>query len=271
MSIPLLGVDFTSAPRKKKPITCAWGTLHAHGLTLGTFEPCESFECYVDLLKREHDWIGAFDMPFGLPREFVAEQGWPTAWVGYTKAALALTRQELVARCRAYAAVREPGQKLAYRATDRPAKSSSAMWWMNPPVVLMYHAGVRCLLEAKVRIEPCRRVTSTRIAVEAYPGLLQKRLGVGSYKQDIVAKQTLEQKENRKQFIEKIGHFAPQVLGFSCAISRGHKEQMVEDASGDTLDAYVCLVQAAYAAHRKNSNYGFPADTPANEGWIVMV
>jgi Protein of unknown function (DUF429) len=270
MSITLLGVDFTSAPRKKKPITCAWGLLRADGLSLGTFEFCESFESYVDLLKRESDWIGAFDMPFGLPREFVAEQGWPATWLGYTKAALALTRQELVARCRAYAAVREPGQKLAYRATDRPAKSSSAMWWMNPPVVLMYHAGVRCLLEARVRIEPCRRVAASRIAVEAYPGLLQKRLGIGSYKQDIVAKQTLEQRKNRKRFIEKIGYFAPQVLGFSCAISGAQKKQMVEDASGDTLDAYVCLVQAAYAAQRRESNYGFPANAPANEGWIVM-
>jgi hypothetical protein len=270
MSITLLGVDFTSAPRKKKPITCAWGDLRADGLHLGAFECCESFESYIDLLKREGEWIGAFDMPFGLPREFVAEQGWPASWMGYTKAALGLSRQELVERCRAYAAVREPGQKLAYRATDRPAKSSSAMWWMNPPVVLMYHAGIRCLLEAKVRIEPCRRISAGRVAVEAYPGLIQKRLVVGSYKQDVAAKQTPEQKENRKQFIEKIGYFARQVLGFSCVVSRARKKQMIEDASGDTLDAYVCLVQAAYAAQRKDSSYGFPENAPANEGWIVM-
>ncbi len=270
MSILLLGVDFTSAPRKKKPITCAWGALIADVLVLSGFEPCETFDAFIALLRRDAGWLGAFDMPFGLPREFVAEQGWPAAWRGYTKAALSLTRQELVARCRAYAALREPGQKLAYRATDRLAKSSSAMWWMNPPVVLMYHAGVRCLLEAKARIEPCARVASPRIAVEAYPGLLQKRFGVGSYKQDIVAKQTPQQRENREQFIKKIGHFAPQVFGFSCPLSKQLTQTMMDDASGDTLDAYVCLVQAAFAAQRRDANYGFPANVPANEGWIVM-
>ncbi len=270
MSISLLGVDFTSAPRKKKPITCAWGALHEGILTLSSFERYETFEAYTALLSREGAWIGGFDMPFGLPRAFVSEQGWPSAWLGYTKAALALSRKELVERCRAYAAVRPAGQKLAYRATDKPARSSSAMWWMNPPVVLMYHAGVRCLLEATVRIEPCRRVASERIAVEAYPGLLQKRLGIGSYKQDIAAKQTAEQRENRRRFLVKIAESAPQVLGFSCKVSRAATTAMINDASGDTLDAYVCLLQAGYAALRREAGFGFPKNAPANEGWIVM-
>jgi hypothetical protein len=270
MPTPLLGVDFTSAPRPKKPITCAWGGLDAGVVSLRSFERCETFEAYVELLKREAPWIGGFDMPFGLPRAFVAEQGWPSAWAGYTKAALTLTRKELVARCRAYAAARPAGQKLAYRATDKPAQSSSAMWWMNPPVVLMYHAGVKCLLEAKVRIEPCRRIASPRIALEAYPGLLQKRLGVGSYKQDLVAKQTPAQRENRAQLLTKLVNTAPQVLGLALKISRTHTAQMIEDASGDTLDAYLCLVQAAYGASRQESNFGFPAKAPANEGWILM-
>ena len=270
MTINLLGVDFTSAPRKKKPITCAWGALHARVLTLSGFEMCESFESHIELLSRDGAWIGGFDMPFGLPREFVAEQGWPSAWMGYTKAALALSRIELVQRCRAYAAARPAGQKLAYRATDKPARSSSAMWWMNPPVVLMYHAGVRCLLEAKVRIEPCRRVASERIAVEAYPGLLQKRFGIGSYKQDIAAKQTAEKRENRGRFLLKIAENAPQVFGFSCKVTRAATKAMMDDASGDTLDAYVCLLQAGYAAVRRDAGFGFPKSVPANEGWIVM-
>jgi hypothetical protein len=270
MPIPLLGVDFTSAPRPKKPITCAWGGLDAGVVSLQRFERCETFESYVALLQREATWIGGFDMPFGLPRAFVAEQGWPSAWAGYTKAALALTRKELVERCRSYAAVRPAGEKLAYRATDKPAQSSSAMWWMNPPVVLMYHAGVRCLLKAQVRIEPCRRVASDCIALEAYPGLIQKRLGVGSYKQDLIAKQTAAQRENRVELLTKLVEIAPQVLGFSLKSSRVHTAHMIDDASGDTLDAYLCMVQAAYGAQRRESNFGFPQSTPANEGWILM-
>jgi Protein of unknown function (DUF429) len=268
--ITLLGVDFTSAPRKKKPISCAWGILTTDTLSLNGFESCESFEGFGSLLTREPAWIGGFDMPFGLPREFVIEQGWPPSWLGYTKAALALSRQELVARCRAYAAKRPPGQKLAYRATDKPARSSSAMWWMNPPVVLMYHAGIGCLLDAKVRIEPCRRSKSQRIAVEAYPGLLQKRFAIGSYKQDLVAKQTPEQRENRVRFLLKLAEFTPQVLGVACKLHSSHRRAMMDDPTGDTLDAFVCLVQAAYAAKRREMNFGFPVSAPANEGWIVM-
>jgi hypothetical protein len=29
-------------------------------------------------------------------------------------------------------------------------------------------------------------------------------------------------------------------------------------------------VQAAYGASRQESNFGFPAKAPANEGWILM-
>jgi hypothetical protein len=270
MPTPLLGVDFTSAPRSKKPITCAWGTLDGGVVSLRAFERCETFEAYVALLMREPNWIGAFDLPFGLPRAFVAEQGWPSAWLGYTKAALALTRNELVERCRAYAAPRPAGEKLAYRMTDKAAQSSSAMWWMNPPVVLMYHAGVRCFLEAGVRMEPCRRIASERVALEAYPGLIQKRLGVGSYKQDLVAKQTLAQRENRVHLLAKVVKTAPQVWGLTLNISRAQTKRMIEDASGDTLDSFLCLVQAAYGAHRRTARYGFPPGAPANEGWIVM-
>jgi hypothetical protein len=263
-------VDFTSAPRKRKPITCAWARLSGGTLDLHGFEQCADFETFQALLTRDERWIGAFDMPFGLPRAFVAEQGWPARWRGYTRAALALSRKELVQRCRAYAAAREPGSKLAYRATDKPAGSSSAMWWMNPPVVLMYHAGVRELLAAKVRIEPCHRIASNRVAVEAYPGLIQKRLGIGSYKQDIVGKQTQAQRDNRGALLNAITGCSPEWIGCTVKLKRPQIRAMVNDGSGDTLDAFLCVLQAAFAYLRCNDGFGFPARVPASEGWIVM-
>jgi hypothetical protein len=39
------------------------------------------------------------------------------------------------------------------------------------------------------------------------------------------------------------------------------------DGSGDTLDAVICAVQAAWAAAR--TGYGLPQDVPHAEGWIV--
>jgi hypothetical protein len=46
----------------------------------------------------------------------------------------------------------------------------------------------------------------------------------------------------------------------------------VADASGDTLDAVLCMVQAAWAAQRHaqgDALYGLPPDLDPLEGWIV--
>jgi hypothetical protein len=42
---------------------------------------------------------------------------------------------------------------------------------------------------------------------------------------------------------------------------------LVEDGSGDTLDAVICAVQAASAAAQPR--YGLPVRVPRAEGWIV--
>jgi hypothetical protein len=42
---------------------------------------------------------------------------------------------------------------------------------------------------------------------------------------------------------------------------------MLDDGSGDILDAVLCALQAASVAHL--SHYGMPAQTDAVEGWII--
>ncbi|HEX7384671.1 MAG TPA: DUF429 domain-containing protein, partial [Burkholderiaceae bacterium] len=64
----VLGVDFTSAPRRAKPITVAHGELRAGTLRLARLEGLESFEAFEAFLRRPGPWIGGFDFPFGLPR-----------------------------------------------------------------------------------------------------------------------------------------------------------------------------------------------------------
>jgi hypothetical protein len=47
---------------------------------------------------------------------------------------------------------------------------------------------------------------------------------------------------------------------------------LIEDASGDSLDAVACLVQAAWAARHAalgDSRYGWPHDADPLEGWIL--
>jgi hypothetical protein len=44
-------------------------------------------------------------------------------------------------------------------------------------------------------------------------------------------------------------------------------ERLVEDAAGDSLDAVLCLMQAAWASQRPG--WGLPARIDPLEGWIV--
>src|SRR3954470_13027705 len=79
----LAGVDFTSAPRRAKPIVWAWGRWQRPGLLrLERFEENTSPVEFAQALQRPGPWLGAFDLPFGLPRELVGALGWPTDWAG---------------------------------------------------------------------------------------------------------------------------------------------------------------------------------------------
>ena len=44
---------------------------------------------------------------------------------------------------------------------------------------------------------------------------------------------------------------------------------LVEDPSGDELDALLCATQAAWAWAKRNQNFGLPADSDPLEGWIA--
>ncbi|MFB1031663.1 MAG: hypothetical protein QMC09_18590, partial [Thauera sp.] len=46
------------------------------------------------------------------------------------------------------------------------------------------------------------------------------------------------------------------------------REALVEDASGDLLDAVLALLQAAAAARQGAPRFGLPADFDPIEGWI---
>ncbi|PKO61165.1 MAG: DUF429 domain-containing protein, partial [Betaproteobacteria bacterium HGW-Betaproteobacteria-18] len=74
----LVGCDFSSAPTPKKPIVLALGTLQNGCVQLSRLERFASLPTFLDWLKKPHSWVGAFDLPFGLPRELVQTLGWPT-------------------------------------------------------------------------------------------------------------------------------------------------------------------------------------------------
>ena len=70
MTTPLCGVDFTSAPRRAKPITVAHGHLDGARVVLDRFEHCVDWPSFEALLARPGPWLGAFEqamLTFVLP------------------------------------------------------------------------------------------------------------------------------------------------------------------------------------------------------------
>ena len=56
-------------------------------------------------------------------------------------------------------------------------------------------------------------------------------------------------------------------FGFALVVTPVVRQSLIADASGDRLDAVLCLVQAAVSSRRPR--FGLPPDVDAVEGWIV--
>ena len=271
---PLLGCDFSSSPSLRKPIVLAWGSAHKGRVHLQQLEHLPSLDDFSSALAREGAWIGAFDLPFGLPRELVQSLGWPLDWQACLRHYAGLSRAEIRDRFAAFCNARPVGGKFAHRATDKPAGSSPSMKWVNPPVAYMLHAGVPRLLDAGVYLpglQPMPQAVS-KVALEAYPGLLAREiLGQRSYKSDDRAKQTPERLIARKDLLLAL-ELGQTRLGLRLKLSHAQHDALVADGSGDSLDATLCLLQAAWAQQQHADGaplYGLPPDMDALEGWIV--
>ena len=277
----IIGCDFSSSPSKRKPIVVAFseeilsknGTYPAYSLrcVLSKLERFESLNDFGDWLAEDRTWIGGFDLPFGLPRELVETLNWPTDWLPCMQHYASLTREQIRAQFKAFCDARPVGGKFAHRATDLPAGSSPSMKWVNPPVAYMLHAGVPLLLQASCHFPGLHKGNENKVALEAYPGLLAREiLGNRSYKSDDKAKQTPERLIARKDVITKL-EIGQTRLKIRLKLNHAQREQLIEDASGDSLDAALCMLQAhwAYGQHLEGKkNYGLPKFDPL-EGWIV--
>lgn len=270
----LVGCDFSSSPTSRKQIVLALGAMRGGRIQLSKLERIASLDAFSDWLQQSQSWVGAFDMPFGLPRELVESLGWPLQWEACIHHYAQLSRADIRAQFAAFCDARPVGGKFAHRKTDGPAGSSPSMKWVNPPVAYMLHAGVPRLLAAGVYLpglQPPPREPG-RVALEAYPGLLAREvLGARSYKSDDKAKQTPDRLIARKDLVHalEMGHTR---WGLRLKLSHAQRDTVVGDASGDALDAVLCLVQAAWAwqQHQQGAPlYGLPVDLDPLEGWIV--
>jgi hypothetical protein len=265
----LIGCDFSCSPSRRKPIVIASGSLSKGRVLLTGLERLASLDDFDAWLRQQRSWIGAFDFPFGLPRELVMHLGWPAQWSALMDHYAALSQPEIRATFAAFCDARPAGQKFAYRATDKPAGSSPSMKWVNPPVAYMLHAGVPRLMAAGVYLPGLQDGDTHRVALEGYPGLLARELlGQRSYKSDDKAKQTPERLIARKDLITGLENGQTR-LGLRLKVSHAQRDTLADDASGDSLDAVLCLLQAAWAAGQGAPRYGLPPEMDPLEGWIV--
>ena len=143
------------------------------------------------------------------------------------------------------------------------------MKWVNPPVAFMLHAGVPRLLAAGVHFPGLHVGDKSRVALEGYPGLLAREvLGSRSYKSDSKPKQTPERLIARKDLITAL-ELGQTRLNLRLKLTHAQRDMLVGDAKGDSLDAVLCLMQAAWAQSQGAPLYGLPPDTDPLEGWIV--
>jgi hypothetical protein len=265
----LVGCDFSSTPTRRKPIVMALGHERGGRVVLAGIELLETLDAFEAWLAHPRDWVGGFDFPFGLPRALVEHLGWPVQWRACIEHYAGLTRADIRSTFAAFCDARPAGAKFVHRAFDKLAGSSPSMKWVNPPVAYMLHAAVPRLLAAGVHIPGLHEGDPRRVALEAYPGLLARELlGRRSYKSDDKAKQTPERLIARKDLITGLEHGNTR-LALRLKLTNAQRDALVHDASGDRLDAVLCLMQAAWAQRHGAPRYGLPDTLDPLEGWIV--
>jgi hypothetical protein len=265
------GLDFTSAPRREKPITCVGATLIEQVLHVESLVVFECFDTFENFLGSPGPWIAGMDFPFGQSQKLRQNLGWPEDWAEIARHVGDLSLTEFEALLTEYRQARAPGDKHHRRETDLLAQSQSPMTLYGVPVAKMFYRGVPLLERCRVNVIPCRPLNKDRYVVEAYPALVVRRyIEKSKYKSDDRRHQTSEREDARRRLLEILqGPRLEGDFGLVLDLPDGLIDEFIGDASGDRLDGLLCSIQAAWAWQRRDQNYGIPAGIDPVEGWIV--
>lgn len=270
-----LGLDFTSAPSHRKPITSAVCALDRGKLEVKDFQVLPNFRDFEALLAQPGPWIAGVDFPFGQPRKLIENLAWPTQWEAYVSKIAGMAKATFEKILADYRRKRPSGDKQHLRTTDELAGSQSPMMLYGVPVGKMFFQGVPRLLKSGASIRPCRPVEDeTRIIVEAYPALVARKWIKGwSYKSDTKSAQTPQQKQAREEIVSGLQSVQlKDHYGLTLTLNEENAERLVGDPTGDLLDSLLCAIQAAWAYEQRGSSsepYGIPRECDPLEGWIV--
>jgi len=284
----VFGVDFSSAPSTRKPITVADGRLLRRSgsravYALDAVYLVPNWDVFQIFLSTQGPWVGGFDLPFGQPRALIEHYGWPTDWSTFVDFFSDAPREQLRSAFKAWCDARPVGDKFAWRAADRPAGSSPAMRWTNPPVAWMMQAGVRRMRDADLLFPAHRspswafddagRLTANvggqaRIALEAYPAFTARQVIRSSYKSDDPSKHTPERFAARRQIVRALERGVAG-LAVQLELSGEWRDALEAEGSADLLDAVICGLQAAHAS--LCPGWGLSPAVDPLEGWISTV
>lgn len=264
----IYGLDFTSAPRPRKPITCAAAEFDGALLRITDVATLPDFAAFEAFLAQPGPWIAGFDFPFGQPARLIDALGWGASWADMVRHVAALGKPGFEAAIAAYRDAQPRGQKHPRRVTDVRSGSVSPLMLAGVPVGKMFFQGAPRLLAAGVHVAPCHPTRDSRVALETYPALVARRwIGAQSYKTDTRAKQTDARRFAREQIVRGLFADCWSAYGFELAGEEALPARLAADPSGDTLDAVLCAVQAAWASTQPG--YGIPPEIDPREGWIV--
>jgi Protein of unknown function (DUF429) len=267
----IFGLDFTSAPGKRKPITCIDCTLNGTILRVQDHLAIPTFAAFEAFLQTPGPWLAAFDFPFGQPHKLITNLHWPETWADYIQLVAAMDKTTFEATLTTYRQSRPMGDKQHLRATDKLAGACSPMMLYRVPVGKMFFQGVPRLLAAGVSVLPCHPTRDSRIVVEGYPSLVARTwLGRRSYKSDERGKQTPAQEDARRALLSAVcSQELMELYGCTLSLPDAMATTLVQEPMGDALDALLCALQAAWSYSQRDNGYGIPAWSDKNEGWIV--
>lgn len=264
----IAGIDFSCNPSRRKPITVATGRLDGSRLVLDDVAELPTLAGFEAWLRTPGPWLAGFDFPFGLPRAFVDAHAFGTtaAEVIASVRSRCATRMAWRAFIDTWGNSQPAGARLLHRRTDAASAvtSTSPMQTRYVPVGLMYYEGVGRLIDAGVTLPGLHYAGDPgRVALEAYPRRLAHALVARrSYKNSDEG----DRRAMREAIVAGLEAGADR-FGFALACDVGLRASLIADASGDRLDAVLCLAQAAAASRRHR--YGVPDDVDPVEGWIA--